>query len=287
MSKNAENIIAFMGVAGANADLACRRAEPYRETLPCGSFDGVFEAVLDGRAGLGMLPIENSQAGRVSEIHQILPQAGVSIVGEYFLPVQHCLAGPKGATLEGVKEVYSHPQALMQCRQSLKQRGLSAHAFANTAMAAQQVKAWGDPTKAALCSELAVELHGLELLQADMQDAAGNTTIFIKIAKEPLELEDIPKGSTILTSILVSLRNIPAALYKALGGFATNNVNLLKLESYVPGGDSHTAQFFITFVGHPEERSVQMALEELGFFTQRVDVLGSYPAAPERSQSGI
>jgi prephenate dehydratase len=167
MSKNAENIIAFMGVAGANADLACRRAEPYRETLPCGSFDGVFEAVLDGRAGLGMLPIENSQAGRVSEIHQILPQAGVSIVGEYFLPVQHCLAGPKGATLEGVKEVYSHPQALMQCRQSLKQRGLSAHAFANTAMAAQQVKAWGDPTKAALCSELAVELHGLELLQAE------------------------------------------------------------------------------------------------------------------------
>ena len=287
MTNDSENTIAFMGVEGANADLACRQSEPYMHTLPCASFEDVFDAVREGKARLGMLPIENSQAGRVAEIHQILPESGLNIVGEYFLHVSYVLAAAKGATLEAVTDVYSHPQALMQCRQGLRDMKLTPHVHSNTAVAARDVKEWNDPTKAALCSKLAAELHGLEMLQDGVQDNDANTTVFIKIAKEPLEIEEIESEDNILTSVLFTLRNIPAGLYKALGGFATNGINLLKLESYIPGGESQTAQFFITFEGHPEQRAVQLALEELGFFTKKVDVLGVYPAAPERNQHNI
>ncbi len=280
--KNAENTIAFMGVAGANADLACRQACPYMETLACPSFEDVFTAVAEGKARLGMIPIENSQAGRVAEIHNILPRVQLYIVGEYIQPIEHCLMAPKGATLEGIKEVYSHPQALMQCRENLRALNLATHPYSNTAQAAKDVGTWNDPTKAAIASPLAAELYGLQILKNHLQDADDNTTVFIMISKEAIEPE--PKeGTHILTSILFQARNIPGALYKALGGFATNGVNILKLESYIPGGRPNAAsQFFLTFEGHPREPRVQQALEEIGFYSKKVNVLGVYLADEKR-----
>lgn len=286
MTHDPENTIAFMGVVGANADLACRQNEPYMQTLACASFEDVFEAVQSGKAKLGMVPIENTQAGRVAEIHQLLPKANLHIVGEYFLPVRHVLAGLKGAKAEGVKDVYSHPQALMQCRVNIRTNHYTPNVHSNTAVAARDVAEWKDPAKAAICSVLAAELYGLEVLKPDMQDSDENVTVFVKVAREPLAY-DFEEDEMILTSVLFTLRNIPAALYKSLGGFATNGINMLKLESYIPGGNSQLAQFFITFIGHPEQHSVQLALEELGFFTKKVDVLGVYPAAPQRHQFSI
>lgn len=283
MLNDPENTIAFMGLPGANADMACRQSEPYMHTLACASFEDVFEAVQAGRAKLGMIPIENSQAGRVAEIHQLLPKINLHIVGEHFLPVRHVLAGFGGGE---VKEAFSHPQALMQCRENLRAMNIAPQMHSNTAGAARDVALWKDPSKAALCSPLAAELYGLEVLHPNMQDSNENVTVFVKVAREPLAYEFAP-DEMILTTVLFTLRNIPAALYKALGGFATNAINLLKLESYIPGGESQTAQFFITFVGHPEERPVQLALEELGFFTRKVDVLGVYPAAAERRKRWI
>ena len=278
-----KNIIAFMGVAGANADLACRQAFPYMETLPCASFDDVFDAVEKGKAELGIIPIENSQAGRVAEIHNILPRVKLHIVGEVFQRIEHQLVAAKGASLETIKTVYSHPQALMQCRENLKKLGLKTETYSNTATAAKDVSAWNDPTKAAIASSLAAELYGLTILQKNIEDADNNTTVFVTISREPVDPE--PSKGAVLTTLLFAIRNIPAALYKALGGFATNGVNLQKIESYIPGGNSQSAQFFITFEGHPSEKPVQLALEELGFFCKSTRVIGVYHAAKERKLS--
>ncbi len=280
-----ENTIAFMGVEGANADLACRQACPYMQTLPCPSFEDVFEAVASGKAALGMIPIENSQAGRVAEIHNLLPRTQLHIVGEFFQKIEHCLLAPKGATLDTVKDVYSHPQGLLQCRDHIREMKLEAHTYSNTAAAAADVAKWNDTSKAAIASPLAGELYGLSVLRAPMQDSDNNVTVFIIIAREPVDpdLEKIKDGVRVLTTLLFAVRNIPAALYKSLGGFATNNVNILKLESYIPGGAAkESAQFFLTFEGHPSEKPVQNALEELGFFCKKVTVLGVYPADPQR-----
>ncbi len=277
-----ENTIAFMGVEGANADLACRQACPYMHTLPCPSFEDVFEAVTGGKAALGMIPIENSQAGRVAEIHNLLPRTDLHIVGEFFQKIEHCLLAPKGATLATVKEVYSHPQALMQCRENLRKMKLNTHTYSNTAAAAADVAKWNDPSKAAIASPLAGELYGLSVLQEHLQDSEDNTTVFIIIARQPVD-PNPEENVQVLTTLLFSIRNIPAALYKALGGFATNGVNILKLESYIPGGTRReAAQFFLTFEGHPSQKGVQNALEELGFFCNKVTVLGVYPADPAR-----
>lgn len=276
-----ENTIAFMGMEGANADLACRQACPYMHTLPCPSFEDVFEAVESGRAALGMIPIENSQAGRVAEIHQILPKSKLHIVGEFFQQIEHHLLAPKGAKLEGIKQVYSHPQALMQCRENIRGLGLLTHAYSNTAQAAADVAQWKDKTKAAIASPLAGQLYGLSALKEHMQDHDDNVTIFIIIARNPV----MPKETDdqLLTSILFTIRNIPSALYKVLGGFATNGINIVKLESYIPGGVKRgTAQFFITFEGHPNQPTVQHAMEELNFFCSEVRMLGVYPADPAR-----
>lgn len=275
-----ENTIAFMGVPGANADLACRRQYPYMTTLPLTSFEDVFEAVEQGHVKYGLIPIENSQAGRVAEIHNLLPASKVHIVAEHIEPIVHYLYGVKGATLAGVKDVYSHNQALMQCRSFTREHGIATHAVSNTAVAAQEVAASGDTGKAAICSALAGELYQLERLAESINDAQDNATLFITIAREPAEIEAEEEG--ILTSVLFTLRNIPAALYKALGGFATNGINMVKLESYIKAG-SGAAQFFLTFEGNPRERNVQLALEELGFFTQKVRVLGVYPADNKRT----
>lgn len=275
-----DNIIAFQGVPGANSDLACRQAYPYMQTLAVPSFDDVFDAVEQGNARLGMIPIENSHAGRVAEIHNLLKKTELSIVGEVFQRIEHQLLAPEGATLETIKTVYSHPQALMQCRNHLREWDFTPQAHSNTALAAADVAKWNDPSKAAIASKLAGELYGLKQIATNIEDAHDNTTVFIAIAKEPL---DPPEGEKLVTSLLFTARNIPAALYKALGGFATNGINLLKLESYIPGGVSSTAQFFVSFEGCPKQRNVQLALEELGFFCRKVKVLGVYPAAPERN----
>lgn len=278
---NKNNIIAFMGVAGANADLACRQSYPYMETLPCPSFEAVFEAVEEGRASLGLIPVENSQAGRVAEIHNILPRTKLHIVAEQFQRIEHFLLAPKGATLKSIQTVYSHPQALMQCHESIKKLGLKAETYSNTATAAKDVAQWNDPSKAAIASSLAGELYGLTVLKANIEDADNNTTVFVTVSAEPGDPD--PAKGKVLTTLLFAIRNIPAALYKALGGFATNGVNLQKIESYIPGGNSQSAQFFITFEGHPGEKKVQLALEELGFFCKSVRVLGVYHAAKERN----
>ncbi len=276
MTKNTDNVIAFMGVAGANADLACRQKEPYMDTLAVASFEDVFEAVQNGDARLGMIPIENSQAGRVAEIHNILPRTELHIVGEHIQRIEHHLAVAKGTKMEDIKHVYSHPQALMQCRNFIREHGYESHLHSNTAVAAEDVAKWADKSKAAICSDLAAELYGLEILKPNIEDANDNVTVFVVIAREPADPE--PEDGTTLTSLLFELRNIPAALYKALGGFATNGVNMRKLESYIRGGGSEASQFFVTFEGHPEDPAVQRSLEELGFYSKSVKVLGVYLA---------
>ncbi len=273
-------VIAFMGVAGANADLACRQAQPYMETLALPGFEDVFDAVASGDATYGMIPIENSQAGRVAEIHNLLPDTELHIVGEHIQRVEHHLLVPKGGRLEEVKDVYSHPQALLQCRQYLRKHSLLPHPHSNTAVAAQDVATWNDPAKAAIASTLAAELYGLDVVASNTEDAPDNVTVFVVIAKEPTDPE--PDEGTTLTSLLFELRNIPAALYKAVGGFATNGINLVKLESYIRGGGSVESQFFVTFEGHPSNPAVQRALEELGFYSRKVKVLGVYLADPKR-----
>ena len=276
---DADHTIAFMGVEGANADLACRQNYPYMTTLPLNSFEDVFDAVAQGRAKYGMIPIENSQAGRVAEIHNLLPRTNLHIVAEHIQKIEHHLYGVAGATLDDVKDVYSHHQGLLQCRTFIHENELSPHIHDNTATAARDVAEWKDKSKAAICSALAGELYQLTRIAENIQDAEDNETLFVTLAAEPADPD--PKDGMVLTSLFFTVRNIPAALYKSLGGFATNNVNMLKLESYIAAGTG-AAQFFMTFEGHPRQKPVQLAIEELGFFTQKVNVLGVYPADKKR-----
>jgi len=275
--------IAFQGVHAAHTDLACRQAYPGSRTLSCHTFDEVFEAVQIGKAALGMIPIENSQAGRVAEIHNLWLQTDVFIIAEHFQRISHHLFVPDGGTLAGVTDVYSHPQALMQCREHLRQLGVQVHNYIDTALAAKDVASWNDPAKAALSSELAGEMYGLQRVGSNLEDSRNNTTVFVTISPRPMDPD--PASGMVVTSLVFSVRNIPAALYKALGGFATNQVNLLKLESYIPVGISQeTAKFFITFEGHTRDRNVQLAVDELEYFCDTVDILGVYLADPRRFQ---
>lgn len=278
--KDPENTIAFAGIAGANADIACREKHPYMEPLALPTFEDVFDAVEQGKAKYGMIPIENSSAGRVAEIHNLLPDTKLHIIDEFLLKIEHHLFGVKGAKIEELKEVYSHTQALMQSRKNLRQLGVNPVLHPDTALAGHDIGEWGDKEKGALCSELAGTLYGLELLKRDMQDEDGNQTLFITISREPTDPD--PEVERVLMSLIFVARSIPASLYKCLGGFATNNINLIKLESYIGEGMGESAQFFVTFEGHPGDKHVQRALEELGFFSQKTKILGVYPADPKR-----
>lgn len=273
--------IAYQGAPGANSDLACRSVFPDMVSLPCASFEDAFAAVHDGQARLAMIPVENSVAGRVADIHYLLPRGGLHIIGEHYQRVVHCLVAPKGATMEGLKEVHSHIQALSQCRTYLRARGLTPVNNADTAGAAADVAKWNDPTKAAIASELAAEIYGLQVLAKGIEDAAHNTTRFLILAREP----NVPdRGTDSVTSFVFRVRSVPAALYKALGGFATNGVNITKLESYMVDGRFTAAQFYMDVEGHPEDRSLRLAMEELGFFAREVKFLGVYPAHPFRRE---
>ena len=273
---DAAQTVAFQGVAGAYSDMACRAVFPEMTSLPCPDFEDTFAAVTSGRASIAMIPIENSSAGRVADIHHLLPESGLHIIGEHFQPVDHHLLAPKGATLAGIKTVESHVQGLSQCRDFIRKQGFKAVIRADTAGAAQEVAVAGDPTRAAVASALAGEIYGLDSLAEDIQDTAHNTTRFLIMAKEPIhpEAEDGP----VVTSFVFRVRSVPAALYKALGGFATNNVNITKLESYIIDANFTVAQFYADIDGHPEDRLVRLALEELSFFSREVKILGVYPA---------
>ena len=275
--------IAFQGHPGAYSDLACRREFPGRETLACADFEDVFARVHDGAAELAMIPIENSVAGRVADIHHLLPDSGLHIVGETFLKVNHHLLAPKGATLAGLKTVHSHVHALSQCRARIRELGLIPVVHPDTAGAAAEVAERGDPTVAAIASDLAGEIYGLQVLASNLEDAAHNTTRFIIMAREPIDPE--PGGQPAVTTFVFRVRNVPAALYKALGGFATNGINMTKLESYMMGGEFAATQFYADVEGHPESRSLRLAMEELGFFSREVKILGVYPAHPFRRAS--
>jgi prephenate dehydratase len=278
------NTIAYQGAPGANSDMACRNVFPNMAPLSCASFEDAFQAVHEGRAALAMIPVENSVMGRVADIHHLLPNGGLHITGEHYQRVVHCLLAPKGATLAGIKVVHSQIPALSQCRTFIRQHGLTPSAHADTAMAAADVAKMGDPSQAAIASELAARIYGLDIIAQGIEDAEHNTTRFLILAKEPKV--PVRTGEPTVTSLVFRVRSVPAALYKALGGFATNGVNITKLESYLVGGSFTAAQFYADVEGHPEDRSLRLALEELDFFAREVKILGVYPAHPFRRGAG-
>jgi prephenate dehydratase len=270
--------IAFQGEAGANSHLACKEAYRNYEPLPCPTFEDAFAAVRTGRAALAMIPIDNSLAGRVADIHHLMPASRLHIVAEWFLPVQHQLMAPKGATLKSIKTVESHIHALGQCRNIIRSLGVKAVVAADTAGAAREVAEAGDITRAALATKLAAKIYRLRILKKDVADAAHNTTRFVVLAREPKWATR--KEKRVITTFVFQVRNIPAALYKAMGGFATNGVNMTKLESYMVGGSFAATQFYADVQGHPKHRALELALEELEFVSQpkSLKILGVYPA---------
>lgn len=280
-----QNTVAFQGELGANSHLACQMVYPDMSVLPCTTFDDVFAAVETGNARLAMIPIENSVAGRVADIHHLLPESGLFIVAEHFQRVHHQLLGPKGASLDGLKAVHSHVHALSQCRNFIRQHGLAPVVHVDTAGAARDVSVRNDPAVAAIASGLAAEIYGLDVLASDIEDADHNTTRFIIMAREP----DDPGAADgpVMTSFIFQVRNVPAALYKALGGFATNGVNMVKLESYQIGGSFNATLFYADIEGHPSQRNVELAMEELNFYSASVRIKGTYPAHPYRQEIAL
>ena len=277
--------IAYQGIAGAWSHLACRAVHPEREVVPCPSFEDVFEIVESGGADLAMIPIENNLGGRVADIHQLLPHQALHIVAEFFQPIRHELLAAPGASEEGLRAVYSHPQALAQCRRFLRAQGLEPRAASDTAAAAQRVAERGDPTVGAIASRLAGRLYKLASLRSDIQDEYHNTTRFIVLARERNE-EPRDADGHYISALWFQLRSVPAALYKALGAFATNNVNLTKLESYIGTRHFDRARFYVEVEGHETDEPVCSALEEIAYYTDTVRVLGSFPQHEFRQQKG-
>jgi prephenate dehydratase len=273
--------IAFQGEPGANSHIACRDVYPDYEAVPFGTFEEVFAALEGGGIDLAMLPVENSTAGRVADFHHLLPQYKVHIIGEYFLPIRHQLLALPGVALEELTTVHSHPQALDQCRLALRGLGLPAVPALDTAGAAREVAELGDRTRGALASRLAAEAYGLQILREDVEDTDHNTTRFVILSTEDLRAAD--GVGPIVTTFVFNVRNIPAALYKALGGFATNGINMTKLESYMVGGEFTATQFVADVEGHPDQPNVARAFEELAFFAD-VRILGVYRANPYRAR---
>ena len=274
--------IIYQGEPGANSHLACIDAYPNADPLPAHTFEDVFSAVEKGKADLAMIPIENSVAGRVADIHLLLPHSELFVVGEHFERVRHQLLAIKGTKITDLKTVHSHTMALGQCRKQIRELGLTPIPEADTAGSARMIKEKGDTTQAAIASKLAAEIHDLEVIKADIEDADHNTTRFLILANEEREAE--PKNSKVMTSFIFQVRNVPAALYKALGGFATNGVNMTKLESYQLEGSFNATMFYADIEGHPKDRSVELAMDELKFFAD-VRILGTYEAHEYRSKA--
>jgi prephenate dehydratase len=275
------DLIAFQGMPGAYSHLACRARFPEMTPLPCAQFEDAFAAVQTGRARLAMIPIDNSVAGRVADIHHILPKSGLYIIGEHFQRVNHHLLAVKGATMKTLKRVESHVHALGQCRIFIRKNKLKPIVAADTAGSAKDVAERQDPTVGAIASKLAAEIYGLKSLASNIEDADHNTTRFLIMSRTPLK-SSAAKGGPYVTSFVFRVRSVPAALYKAMGGFATNGVNMTKLESYMVGGHFEAAQFYADVDGHPEERGLKLALEDLRFYSREVKILGTYPAHRHR-----
>ncbi len=273
--------IAFQGEPGAFSHLACRESHPDLDPLACPTFEDAFAAVEEGRADLAMIPVENAVAGRVADIHHLLPESPLHIVAEHFSPVRHFVLGPPGAALDAVTTIASHPMALAQARRFIRARGWTTETAFDTAGAARLVAEAGDPARAALASRLAGEICGLTVLAADVQDDPDNTTRFIALARAPAV--PAPGAEPCVTSFLFRVRNVPAALYKALGGFATNGVSMTKLESYLVDGQFTAAQFYADVEGHPDDPPLKLAFEELKFFCSEFRIVGTYPAHPGRA----
>ena len=281
-SAKPSNTIAFQGMPGAYSEIACRARFPHMATLPCMQFAEAFEAVRKGRARLAMIPVDNSVAGRVADIHHLLPRSGLFIIGEHFERVNHHLLAVPGAKLKDLQRVESHVHALGQCRKFIAEHKLTAVVAADTAGAARDVAERGDKTVAAIGSKLAGEIYGLKSLASNIEDADHNTTRFLIMSRTPEKTS--PGKGPFVTSFLFRVRSVPAALYKALGGFATNGVNMTKLESYMVDGHFAAAEFYAEVDGHPDQRPLALALEELRFFSKEVTILGTYLADPHRSK---
>jgi prephenate dehydratase len=280
MNPDPNKLIAFQGELGANGDLACRAVRSDMKTLPCHTFEDTFAAVREKSAKYSLIPIDNSVAGRVADIHHLLPDSGLHIIGEHFQRVEHHLLAVKGTKIEELTHVQSHVHALNQCRNIIQELGLKAIVHVDTAGAARDISERGEKKHAAIASELAGEIYGLDSLRGNIEDAQHNTTRFLLMSRDALDLG--PDDGDIMTSLVFRVRNVPAALYKALGGFATNGVNMVKLESYLVGGGFVAAQFYAEVDGHPEGESLRFALEELSFFTHEVRIMGVYLRNPMR-----
>lgn len=275
--------VAFQGEPGAYSHLACTRVLPNYRVLPCPSFRAALLAVSTGEASVAMVPTENSVAGRVADIHRLLPEAELHIIGEHFQPIHHVLMGAKESSLASIKDVKSHPQALAQCRKTLETMKLNPVTHSDTAGAARELAQTKDPKTAVIASELAAQTYGLSVLQTGMQDKSHNMTRFLLLSRTPLPAHYDPECSYV-TSIVFHLRSVPAALYKALGGFATNGINLTKIESYLDGGSFEAARFYVDAESHTEGEAMKLALEELDFYCEKggIQILGTYPSHPLR-----
>jgi prephenate dehydratase len=276
----ATGTISYQGEPGANSHVACNEAFPRMQPLACPTFEDALSAVKKGDARFAMIPLENTLAGRVADVHYLLPEAGLYIIGEHFLRIRFQLMGLPGSNREQITDIYSHVHALGQCRNIIREMGARGHVSGDTAGAAREVKDWGDPTKAALAPTLAAETYGLEIFAHNVEDEDHNTTRFVVLAAEPDDAE--AEQGECVTTFVFRVRNVPAALYKALGGFATNGVNMTKLESYQIGGAFQATVFYADIEGHPNQRNVRLALEELSFFSSEVRILGTYLASPYR-----
>ncbi|RCL03944.1 MAG: prephenate dehydratase [Candidatus Tokpelaia sp. JSC189] len=281
-SMNKTNRIAFQGEYGANSDKACHNVFPDMEPLPCSTFEDTFKAVQLGVANLAMIPIENTLAGRVADIHYLLPQSSLFIIGEYFLPIHFQLMVLPGVKREEIKTVYSHIHALGQCRKIIRESGWKAVAVEDTAGAAKFVARTGDRSMAALAPYLAAELYGLDIVQENVEDSADNITRFVILSREEKRAANPQSGEKVITSLIFRIRNVPAALYKALGGFATYGINITKLESYQIDRDFQATQFYADIEGHPENHLVRLSLKELAFFSCELRIVGVYPASTFR-----
>ncbi len=278
------NRIAFQGEFGANSDMACRDMFPDMEPLPCPTFEDAFNAIENGEADLGMIPIENTLAGRVADIHHLLPESRLHIIGEYFMPIRFQLMVMPGVTKDEIRTVHSHIHALGQCRKIIRSNGWKPVIAGDTAGSARLVSETGDRSMAALAPRLAASLYGLDILAENVEDSENNVTRFVVLSRDENWAKRQMSDEILVTTFVFNVRNIPAALYKAMGGFATNGINMTKLESYQLGGKFVATQFYADIEGHPEDESVRHALDELRFFSEKVRILGVYKGHPMRGK---
>ena len=272
--------IVYQGEQGANSHIACKLFDPELEPIACPTFDQAFNQIIESGSDLGMIPIENSIAGRVADIHRLMPTSGLKIIGEFFLEIQHTLMGIKESDLNSLKVVRSHEMALSQCRYSIEKLNLTPQVAADTAGSAREVSELSDRTIGAIASPLAAEIYNLKILKENMEDKGFNTTRFLILSKDEIRPDINDKNS--ITTLVFKVRNVPSALYKALGGFATNGINMLKLESYQIDGSFLATQFYVDIKGHCDETSVKRALEELSHYAEEIKILGVYQTSRER-----